>query len=80
MESIKRNWKQIGNIGEMQDGNGNSLTYGDFGSGTYGLHTNIDGHEVTLNAYSKDDASEMLDKLASGWRPANWPSVLASLA
>jgi len=80
MESSKRIWKQVGSIGEMQDGCGNSLTYGDFGRDTHGLHTNVDGNEVTLMVYSKDDASETLDKLASGWRPANWPSVLASLA
>lgn len=80
MENSKRVWKQVGSIGEMRDGNGSSLTYGDFGSGTYGLYTNVDGNEVTLMAYSKGDASETLDKLGSGWRPANWQGALASLA
>ena len=64
--------------GRDQDGKGNSLFYGAFGSGTYGLTTTVDGREVELcvraeigeNVYGKAD--ELLAKLAGGWRPRNW--------
>ena len=72
------NWHEVGTMGEMQDGKGNSLFYGAFGSGTYGLTTTVDGREVELcvraeigeNVYGKAD--ELLAKLAGGWRPRNW--------
>ena len=71
-------WHEVGTMGEMQDGKGNSLSYGAFGSGTYGLTTTVDGREVELcvraeigeNVYGKAD--ELLAKLAGGWRPRNW--------
>ena len=72
------NWHEVGTMGEMQDGKGNSLFSGAFGSGTYGLTTTVDGREVELcvraeigeNVYGKAD--ELLAKLAGGGRPRNW--------
>lgn len=71
-------WNKVGNLGEMQDGRGNSLVYGEFGPDTYGLYTTVDGaHRVICvraesPAAATNDASELLDRLANGWRPVNW--------
>lgn len=65
-------WNIVGNFGEMQDGRGNSLVYGEFGRDTYGLYTTIDGKEVCIRVDGTKDADKVLDKLASGWRPVNW--------
>lgn len=64
-------WHEIGNMGELQDGYGNSLTYGDFGRDTYGLHTTIDGKGYVLRTWSRSNATDTLQRLAAGWRPVN---------
>ena len=71
-------WERVGDLGELQDGNGNSLVYGEFGSGTYGLYTTIDGEEACLCVSGTEDADSMLEKIASGWRPVNWNGGNAS--
>lgn len=51
------------------------LTYGEFGSDTYGLHTTTDGEDTVWNiraesiAEAKREASRFLARLAHGWRP-----------
>ena len=71
-------WNKVGNLGEMHDGRGNSLVYGEFGFDTYGLYTTVDGaeHIICIRAESPAaamrDANEILDKLSHGWRPVNW--------
>lgn len=68
-------WHSVGNLGEMQDGCGNSLVYGEFGGGTYGLHTSIDGRKVCLRTRSREDATLTLYNIANGWRPTNWKTT-----
>lgn len=68
------NWSMKGNLGELQDGNGNWLSYGDFGTDTYGLHTTIGEYEACICVSGTNDADAVLEKLASGWRPVNWPT------
>lgn len=68
-----RNWHKVGYLGELQDDHGNSLVYGEFGDGTYGLYTVVDGHETYMKVASKSDAERLLEQLAGGWRPKNWP-------
>lgn len=71
-------WHKVGDMGEIQNERGDALTYGNFGHDTYGLTTVVDGKTVTLCIRCEigDDvqaeADEILEKLASGWRPVNW--------
>lgn len=71
-EEASREWASVGDLGELQDGCGNSLVRDEFGRGTWGLYTEIDGHSACLRCWSVEDANETLDKLADGWRPTNW--------
>lgn len=74
-------WHKVGNLGEQQDGMGHSLTYGDFGTDTWGLHMTIDGESAIL-AIRDDDtkgapsiadrADALITKFESGWLPINW--------
>lgn len=65
-------WEKVGQLGELQNGNGDSLVYGEFGSGSYGLYTTLDGHDVCMRVDGPAAADELLAKIASGWRPINW--------
>ena len=74
---MARTWKF--NLDEMIHESGDDwLEYGKFGTGTYGLHTVIDGEEavVCVRAESDKEATEeatrLLDKIADGWRAVNW--------
>ena len=63
---------------------GNWLEYGAFGRDTYGLHTEVDGFDAVIRimgalhpdapkGYSPtDEADGLLDRIAGGWRAANW--------
>lgn len=66
-----REWHSVGDLGERQDGAGNSLEWGVIGRG-YSVHTVVDGREVTFYAESLENANDTLAKLESGWRPVNW--------
>lgn len=69
---MSRKWRKVGSLGELQDGFGNSLVYGEFGRDTWGLYTTIDGVRSCIRVPNADAASKLLDKLETGWRPTNW--------
>lgn len=68
-------WRKVGNLGEVQDNQGNSVVYGEFGFNTYGLHTTVDGIGVCIKVADLNDASAVLARLADGWRPVNWHAL-----
>lgn len=78
------NWHGVMTRGGMyfeERGDGAQLWYGGFGRDTYSLYTEVDGEtiEFCIRAEQDDDhqgqADELLARLATGWRPANWASA-----
>ena len=78
VEADEDGWHEAGNLGEIQDVDGNALVYGEYGPDTWGLFTDLDGaeHEFCIRAEGRADAKReanaLLAKLAGGWRPLNW--------
>lgn len=81
---MARTWKR--GSGEIVASDGNWLEYGSFGQDTYGLHTVIDGRDAIIRMMSSThtdaptgydvtaEADDLLDRIAGGWRAANWPA------
>lgn len=74
-----RTWEHDGREGIEVSSDGAWLEYGAFGRDTYGLHTTVDAEPCTICLRADYDepaptkrADWLLDKLATGWRPANW--------
>ena len=62
------------------------LEYGSFGADTYGLHTKLDGRDAIIRIDAEnskdatDEADNLLDKLADGWRATNWECSITEAA
>lgn len=75
---VIREWKKVGNLGELQDGQGHSLVYGEFGPDTYGLYITVDGRDACLcvreggQTKACDAANDLIVAIEAGWRPVNW--------